>query len=102
MMIDFLYFEGCPNSDASLAKLRAALDELRAGAEPRLVLVSSREEAARLGFLGSPSVRVDGHDLATGEAGGETAFSCRVYKIEGRRTGLLTKAYILERLRSLV
>jgi hypothetical protein len=101
MRIQFQYFEGCPNSEPSLRNLRDAIDELGLGIAVERVLVASQEEAQGLGFLGSPSISVDGRDLASGEAPRGSAFCCRVYDVDGLRTGLLPKAFILERLRAM-
>ena len=75
-MIRVLYFEGCPNWEAALAAARRA-----AGGHPvETVAVSSRDEAVRLRFLGSPTVQVDGVDVERA-ARDRTDFgiSCRLY-----------------------
>ena len=47
----------------------------------RLVEVSSADDAERLRFLGSPSVRVNGHDVEPGADDlGTFVFACRVYR----------------------
>lgn len=54
----------------------------------RLVEVQSDEDAQRLRFLGSPSLRVDGRDVEPG-AGQRTDYGlqCRVYRAPAGLTG---------------
>ena len=76
MVVTLLYFDGCPNwqqADERLTELQA---ELGFTLEHRKI--DTPEEAARVGFAGSPTVLVDGVDLfATGEE--PTGLACRVY-----------------------
>jgi len=99
--IAFLYFAGCPNSEPSLANLKAAIAELNLDVKLSIIEVKDPRQAAEAGFLGSPSILVDGRDLETGLPPEGSSFSCRIYEIEGRRTGRLPKDYIKARLQSL-
>jgi len=101
MNITFLYFNGCPNSEPTLENLKAALDELNLDADLSIIEVKDPQQAATVGFLGSPSILVEGRDLETGQPPAGSAFSCRIYEIEGRRIGRLPKEYIKARLSSL-
>jgi len=49
-------------------------------------------------FNGCPKL-VDGRDLATGAEPREASFSCRIYTVGGKRTGVLDRDFIAERLR---
>jgi hypothetical protein len=78
--VELLYFEGCPNVEATRALVqRVAADE---GITPDVRLVEvAPNDAERLRFLGSPSVRVNGHDVEPGAGKRETfVFACRVYR----------------------
>jgi hypothetical protein len=79
-MVEFLYFEGCPNVEAARALVqRVAADEGRTP-DVRLVEVTA-EEVERLRFLGSPSVRVNGRDVEPGADERKAfVFACRVYR----------------------
>ncbi|MDH7484290.1 MAG: hypothetical protein QHH01_06660 [Spirochaetales bacterium] len=99
--IAFLYFAGCPNSEPSFANLKAAIAELNLDVELSVIEVKDSRQAAEVGFLGSPSILVAGRDLETGRPPEGSSFSCRIYDIEGRRTGRLPKEYIKARLSSL-
>ncbi len=80
MMIEVLYFAGCPNVEPTLSLADEVLSQLGLSADVRKVEVRSPEDAERLCFLGSPSVRVDGRDIEPGaESRKEYALSCRIY-----------------------
>src|SRR5256885_7771329 len=61
--IEFLYFKSCPGHKQALANLRAALEESKIKAHLVLINVTSEAQAAKVGFQGSPSIRVNGKDL---------------------------------------
>ncbi len=56
-------------------------------ADAQVVLhrVESEEEAAALGFCGSPTIRVDGVDPVPPPAGEPTGLTCRVYRLADGR-----------------
>ena len=68
-----------------MANLQAALAEESLAAQIRVIKVQDAEEAQRRGFLGSPSIHVDGADLWPDERRGYF-WGCRVYRTpEGMR-----------------
>jgi hypothetical protein len=74
--VTLLYFDGCPNWRVADERLRELQPE--AGFALDHATVGTPEEAERLGFLGSPTLLVDGVDpFATGEE--PTGLACRVY-----------------------
>jgi hypothetical protein len=82
-----LWWEGCPSAERARDELRAAADELGLrGAEVEMVEIRTEEEAARAGFVGSPTILIDGTDPlpADGEPSGLT---CRIYR---RRDGRIS------------
>ncbi len=84
MTIEVLYFEGCPNLEPTLSLANEVLSELGLSGEVRKLEVRTPEDAERLRFLGSPSVRVDGMDIEPGaESRTEYALSCRLYGDRG-------------------
>lgn len=101
MKITFLYFDGCPNSEPTLENLKTALAELNLNAELFQIDVRDPQQAASIGFLGSPSILVDGRDLETGKIPETSSYSCRIYSLEERKTGRLPIEYIKKRLQSL-
>jgi hypothetical protein len=77
--IELLWWEGCPSTEHALADLRAAA--VAAGLDPESIEVReivSAADAEREGFPGSPTIRIDGTDIAP--PGDEPAgLTCRIY-----------------------
>ncbi|MDQ6804286.1 MAG: DUF2703 domain-containing protein [Actinomycetota bacterium] len=96
MNIEFLYFEGCPSAEAFLPRLRELLKEAGVSGELQLRLVESIEDAERERFLGSPSLRLDGHDIEPG-AGERTDFGlkCRLYRTGAGAAGTPPDEWVL-------
>jgi hypothetical protein len=59
------------------------------------VQVRDQSEAAAQGFLGSPSVQIDGKDIEPARRQDVPNFACRLYNYEGRRTGVPPKDMIV-------
>ena len=94
-MIEFAYFEGCPNAMQTLQNLKAvAAGGQISLSEIEIVLVPNEQSAKALKFAGSPSVLVEGIDIYTEQPPSDYSFNCRVYTIGGRHTGVLPTAYI--------
>ena len=89
MKIEVLYFDGCPNHKPALERVRQVLAEEGLFAEVLEVNVSEPSFAQKVGFLGSPSIRVNGLDVEP-EARRARAYGmmCRTYAVNGRREGL--------------
>ncbi len=100
MRIELLYFDGCPTYQNAEEDLRRVLAEEGLNAEVELVEVNSDEEARRLGFPGSPTVRIDGRDPFPVPDRGEGALACRVYATPEGMKGTPTAAMIREALGS--
>lgn len=112
--IDFLYLdlESCEPCQGSEGNLEDALNEISTllettGAEVELnkVHVTSYDQALQLGFVSSPTIRVNGQDLAlevreshcsscSAISGTETF--CRVWDFEGQEHKAAPKALIIE------
>jgi len=78
--VELWYFEGCPGFAELLPRVR---ELVAARADVELCRVESLEEAERVRFLGSPTLRVDGEDVEPG-AGGRVDYGlkCRLYRTE--------------------
>ena len=94
MEIEVLYFDGCATWQAAVSDLEEVLSELGLQEEVRLVRVESREEAERLRFLGSPTVRVNGKDVESSIAGEGFGMECRLYWVDGKPRGSPPKLWI--------
>jgi hypothetical protein len=96
MLIELLYFGGCPTYRHAEEDVRRALAETGVEAEVNLVEVNSDEEARRLAFPGSPTVRIDGRDPFPVPERGEGGLACRVYATPEGMKGTPTAAMIRE------
>lgn len=86
--VEILYFEGCPNHESARALVEQVATQLGVRPSVELVLIPDAEAATKLRFLGSPSVRVNGRDVAPGaEERREFVLSCRVYRGESGFSG---------------
>jgi len=87
--LELLWWEGCPSTERALIELRAAAAELGLG-NPDIEMreIHTHEEAAATGFIGSPTILVDGVDVVVDHVEPETAgLNCRVYR---RRDGRIS------------
>ena len=93
-----LYFDGCPSWAVAEQRLRSAL--ARVGRPEQViehVMVESAEEAQRLGFIGSPTILVEGFDpFARGDE--QPALACRVFTTPDGRAGSPTVEQLVQAL----
>jgi hypothetical protein len=82
MKITIHYFDGCPHWKLSNERVRHVLKDVsRDDVTIEYQFVDSPETAERIGFLGSPTILVDGRDpFANGTE--EVGTSCRVFRTE--------------------
>jgi hypothetical protein len=97
--VEFLYFQSCPGHKQALINLKAALQESKINADLVLINVASEAQAAKVGFQGSPSIRVNGKDIDGRNEG--HAYGCRIYQIGGKVTPIPTKEFIQAKLKEL-
>jgi hypothetical protein len=98
--VEVLTFDGCPHGERTFERARAAIAAANVAADLRLVRVTSEEEALRLRFLGSPTVRVNGADVdPTAAERDDYGIHCRVYSVEGRLEGAPPLEWIVASLR---
>jgi hypothetical protein len=98
-LVEIFYFEGCPNHELALELVERIASELRVHPAIDLIEVADADAAARLRFLGSPTVRVDGLDVEPGAEGRDDfALACRVYRSEHGAAGQPAEALIREAL----
>jgi arsenate reductase len=97
--VEVLVSEGCPHAGAALTLVREVVARLAPGTSVDRVNVDTPEKAATLGFLGSPSVRVDGADIEL-RSGSRGSLCCRTYAGDGVPPGWMVEAAILRALKS--
>jgi hypothetical protein len=95
--IDFLYYEDCPSHDRALAILQEVMAQLGMQTPIAVIRVESQEEAVRYAFYGSPTIRVDGVDIAPLPEGiPQPALACRAYRRSDGRISPLPPRELIE------
>jgi len=79
MKIELVYFEGCPNANAARNNLRKACGELGIKDDWKEWDQNGDEIPAHVKAFGSPSILVNGKDVAGGAADYCGEKSCRLY-----------------------
>jgi len=96
MRVEILYFEGCPNYKPTVERVQAVLATEKFSAEVSEIEVPDAEAARVLGFLGSPTVRVDGLDVEPASRNAQgSGFACRRYP-EGLPSAEMIRAALRE------
>jgi hypothetical protein len=97
--LELLWWSGCPSWERALAILREEAEAV--GLDPDSIQVrqvETDEAARREGFIGSPTIRVDGADLQPPREQ-PTGLTCRVYRLrDGRVSALPDRADVREAL----
>ena len=96
MKVEILYFEGCPNHQPTSERVRAVIRDEGLSAELNEIEVPDAAAAEKFGFLGSPTIRVNGIDIEPAlrhVRGG--SFACRRYP-EGIPPTAMIKAALHE------
>ncbi|HZO74838.1 MAG TPA: hypothetical protein VFB60_21710 [Ktedonobacteraceae bacterium] len=79
--VEFFYFADCPSHERALALLRDVMEEQKISAVIEVVEVKTEEDARRYRFYGSPTIRIDGADIAPIPEGlDEPSLTCRAYR----------------------
>jgi hypothetical protein len=84
--IELLWWSGCPSWSRTLADLREAV--LGAGLDPEAIEVRevvTEEDAERVQFAGSPTIRLDGVDVLPPGKDEPRGFTCRIYRLRDGR-----------------
>jgi hypothetical protein len=80
MRIEVLYFEDCPHHLPTLDRLRAVLRQEGLNIGVVEVEIKDASAAERLGFIGSPTIRINGLDIDIGARTlSSVGFACRRY-----------------------
>jgi hypothetical protein len=99
MRIEVLYFDGCPNHETLLPRLRELMDRAGIAEEVRLRRVESIEDAERERFLGSPTLRIDGRDVEPGaDERRDFGLKCRLYRSAFGPAGMPADDWVLSAL----
>ena len=102
MTIEILYFPDCPNYLPAVEHVQEALREEHTSALIKYVRVLDAATAVATGFLGSPTVRINGIDIEpSARSGGNAGMCCRTYGGGSVRAGAPSVALIREAIREL-
>jgi hypothetical protein len=98
-VIEVLYVQDCPHYPETLALVERVRAELGIEAQLRTTLIDDQTVADQARFPGSPTVRIDGHDVEPGsEPTTEYTVGCRLYRLEHRFAGQPEERWIREAL----
>jgi hypothetical protein len=100
MLIELLYFDGCPFWQEGIKNLETALKLEGLKAEISLVKIEDNSHAQQQKFLGSPSFRINGKDLWAEERT-HYSLNCRVYQTPQGMRGAPSVEMLQEKLRAL-
>jgi hypothetical protein len=79
--VELLYFDGCANHEALLSRLRELLAASGISTRIEMRRIADDSEARRERFLGSPTIRVNGHDVEPGaDRRTDYGMKCRLYR----------------------
>jgi hypothetical protein len=84
-VVELLWWEGCPSHRRALEELQEVLAQ--EGLDPAAVdvrEVATGEDAEREASVGSPTIRIDGREVAPAPAE-PTGLTCRVYRLRDGR-----------------
>ncbi len=100
MKIELLYLDGCPSYQKAEKILREVLKEENIEEEIERIDVRSEEQAKELGFLGSPTIRINKEDIdSRARQSKEFGLKCRIYNIGEEILGWPSKEMIREALK---
>lgn len=98
--VELLWFSDCPNRDEARRLLEAVVSEVVPGTPIREVDASDPATAERLRFPGSPTIRIDGHDVDPAHADpADYTPRCRLYRTSAGLRGLPERSWIEAALR---
>jgi hypothetical protein len=89
-VVELLWWEGCPSSAEAHELVRLAMADV--GLDPdalRSVEVDTDAAAEREGFVGSPTIRIDGQDIQPPSEPEPPGLTCRVYHLRDGRVSPL-------------
>jgi hypothetical protein len=95
--VEFLYWADCPSHERALALLHEVMIEEQIQAPVEIVEVKTEAEAKQYEFYGSPTIRIDGEDIAPlTEYSVQTSLTCRAYqRTDGRISPLPPRELIV-------
>jgi hypothetical protein len=99
--VEFFYWADCPSHERALALLREVMAEEAIQAPVEIVEVKTEAEAEHYQFYGSPTIHMNGSDIAPlTEYSMQPSLTCRAYRrADGRISPLPPRELIVAALR---
>lgn len=95
--IEFYYYADCPSHERALELLRDVLYQERVDAPIEIIEVTSDLEARLYHFYGSPTIHINGADIAPLPEGiAEPGLTCRAYRRSDGRISPLPPRELIE------
>jgi hypothetical protein len=89
MTIEVLYFEGCPNYEPTVSRVKQVVKDLGLAHKVLEVIITNPKMAESFRFLGSPTVLVNGLDVEpAARNSNQIGFGYRTYPSGERRVGV--------------
>jgi hypothetical protein len=93
----FLYYEDCPSHELALERLHQVLVDEGIDAAVEIVKVETDAQAEQWGFVGSPTILVEGRDIDPPPPSAQFALTCRAYRREDGRISPLPPPELISR-----
>ena len=77
--VEFQYFDGCPNSDLIVERVKEVISKIDTQVELYTVLIDTPEKTKKYNFRGSPTVLINGIDLEKLPEPTAGNLACRYY-----------------------
>jgi len=88
--VELLWWDGCPSFEEAVELVRSAMAEAGLDADSLSVVeIGDQDDADREGFVGSPTIRVDGRDFQPPGESEPVGLNCRVYHLRDGRVSPL-------------
>lgn len=96
LSVELFVVPDCPHEPAAAQLLRTALDDVGLTRTPfQTTVIATQQQAEQCGFLGSPTIRINGDDPFRqralphgGQGRAQSALACRVYPTPTGPAGL--------------
>jgi glutaredoxin len=80
MTVEIFYFEGCPNHKLASERVQRVIFEEGIAADVNEIEVLGEAAAKEVGFLGSPTIRINGIDIEPASRNAKESYlACRCY-----------------------
>ena len=80
MTVEVFYVDGCPNHRPAVERMKKVLQQERISVPLMEIEIHNESEAKKIGFPGSPTIRVNGLDVdPKSRAGTATGMACRYH-----------------------